>query len=301
MKELSIVVPIYNEEKSINSLFSNLRKISIQLNSGVEFILVNDGSNDKSKEILDKCVNENKDLKINLINKSRNCGYGAALKTGIKNSISNNIFIIDCDDTYPIENIKDHYDFFLKKNIDMLIGDRTKSILKNKMSLLSPKFYGRTLIKFFAIFLVRKKINDLNSGYRFFKKNLIIDYFKIMPDKFSFSSTSTMLFILNEYNVKFTEIDYFKRLGKSKIRPLYDFFNFLNLILSLMIYIKPLKIFLPLFVMFFTSGFVLIILRIFFVEQFLFTGSILILISLILLFIGYLFDFLIRISFNKEH
>ena len=54
MKELSIVVPIYNEEKSINSLFSNLRKISIQLNSAVEFILVNDGSNDKSKEILDK-------------------------------------------------------------------------------------------------------------------------------------------------------------------------------------------------------------------------------------------------------
>ncbi|MDC0944887.1 glycosyltransferase family 2 protein [Candidatus Pelagibacter sp.] len=301
MKYISIVVPIFNEEKSINTLFVNIKTINRELNSAVEFVLVNDGSTDLTKNIIENNLNENRNIKIKLINKERNCGYGSALKTGIRNASYENLMIIDCDDTYPINNIKKHLDFFLKNNIDMLIGDRSKSIIKKKISFLDPKFYGRIFIKFFAIFLIRKTINDLNSGYRFFKKRLIIDYFKILPDKFSFSSTSTMLFILNEYNVKFVEIEYYKRIGKSKIRPFYDFFNFLNLILSILIFIKPLKIFLPLFVIFFFSGSLLIILRIFFIKQFFLTGSVLIIISLIFLFIGYLFEFLIRINFNKDN
>jgi hypothetical protein len=96
-----------------------------------------------------------------------------------------------------------------------------------------------------ANFLTNYKIPDLNSGLRLFKKNSLLKFLHILPDGFSFTTTITIAMITNNLNVKYISIDYDKRIGKSKIRPIYDTLNFISLITRMVIYFKPLRVLMP--------------------------------------------------------
>jgi glycosyltransferase involved in cell wall biosynthesis len=289
---ITMVIPIFNEVNSIDALHKNIIKLNKISKNKITYILVNDGSTDKTRQ---KLKHLSKYKNVILINKDQNEGYGAALKTGIKYVKTSDIVITDCDSTYPFDKIDLHYKIFKKNKLNLLIGDRTKHILSSKNNLFNLKLYGRTIIKYFSMLLTGKKINDLNSGYRFFKKENILKYLYIFPDGFSFSSTNTIInVILNYKKVEWVPIKYFKRVGKSKIKPISDFTNFLKIIFATTLFLKPLRIFFPIFLFSFSIGLILIILRIFFIKKFLFSGVILILISINFLFFGYLFDFLTR-------
>ena len=75
-----------------------------------------------------------------------------------------------------------------------------------------------------------------------------------MPDGFSFTTTITLALLTNGYQVKYIPIDYYKREGKSKIRPVRDTMNFLQLIIKTVLYFNPLKIFIPLGLILLLSG-----------------------------------------------
>ncbi len=233
---LSVIIPVYNEEKNI---LSTLQRVHFSLKNVVnnfEIIIVNDGSKDKTQSLLDKKYSD-----FVLIEHKSNRGYGASLKTGIKKSKYDIIAIIDADGTYPIESFPE-----LLKHIsdyDMVVGTRTTK----KRHIPYLRRPAKWMLNKFASFIVKENIKDVNSGMRIFKKKKCEKYWNLYPEGFSFTTTITMSFIMDNLTIKNIPIDYFKRSGKSKIHPIKDTYNFLLLILRISMLFNPLRIFMPVF------------------------------------------------------
>jgi glycosyltransferase involved in cell wall biosynthesis len=230
---VSIVIPAYNEEKGILGTIDGVVEAIKPLSIEYELIVVNDGSTDKTAKIV-----ENKN--VNIINHKENKGYGASIKTGIRCSQYENILIIDADGTYPPKHIPDLLELAI--NYDMVVGARVSSNVKIPLVRKPAKWFITKL----ASYLTGTKIPDLNSGLRVMRKEVVEKYIRILPDGFSFTSTITLAMLTNGYIVKYVPINYFRRQGKSKIKPIQDTLNFIQLIIRTVLYFNPLKVFVPL-------------------------------------------------------
>ena len=235
-KAVSIVIPAFNEEDGIKRVLSELVKCLIDNGLEYEIIVVNDGSYDNTGSIASSISG------IRVVTHDKNRGYGASLKTGIRYAKYENICITDADGTYPNERIPKLVAMFEKGNFDMVIGARIGKNVKIPLIRRPAKWSISKL----ANYLTDTKIPDLNSGLRVMKKDVVKKYLNILPDGFSFTSTITMAMLTNGYRVKYVPIDYFERKGKSKIRPIYDTLNFIQLIIRTSLYFNPLKVFVPL-------------------------------------------------------
>ncbi len=232
IKNLSIIIPAYNEEDGISSVLDETIKIMEQSSINYEIIVVNDGSTDETAKIAGN-------KSVRLINHQINKGYGAALKTGIRKAKYPLICITDADGTYSPQYIPK-----LMKQIDdtdMIVGSRTGSNVAVPLMRKPAKWILNSL----ANYLTGIKIPDLNSGLRIFSKEVINLFSPICPNGFSFTTTITLALLTNNYSVSFIPINYEHRIGKSKIRPIRDSINFFNLIIRTIIYFAPLKIFTP--------------------------------------------------------
>ncbi len=235
---LSIILPVYNEQKAIEETISQLSQVKNNIDFNVEIILINDGSNDRTEVILRKLSQED----FRIIHHQRNLGYGAALKTGVRAAKYAHIAITDADNTYPNDRIPEFFHKVLEKDIDMMVGARTgKSV---KISLIRK--FAKWILNKIANYLANVKIPDINSGFRIMKKEVVESFFKILPNGFSFTTTITLAMEINGFSVKYEPINYFGRKGKSKFKPIEDTLNFLQLIIRTILYFNPLKIFIPL-------------------------------------------------------
>ncbi len=177
----------------------------------------------------------------------KNRGYGAALKTGIKAAKNEILVITDADGTYPSTMIP----VLLEKidNADMVVGSRTGKNVHIPLIRRPAKWILRKL----AAYITGENIPDLNSGLRCFRKKAIMQYLPILSDKFSFTTTSTVAMLSDNFRVIYTPIDYLPRVGKSKIVP-WDFVNFMTLVVRLSMLFNPLRIFLPVASLFIIMG-----------------------------------------------
>jgi hypothetical protein len=96
-----------------------------------------------------------------------------------------------------------------------------------------------------ANWMAGARIPDLNSGLRVFRKQVAQQFLRILPDGFSFTATITLAMFESGYRVKYVPINYHRRAGRSKIRPIYDTLNIVQLVLRTTMYFAPLKVFLP--------------------------------------------------------
>lgn len=234
MHSVSIVIPCYNEENSIETTVVSIHEtLKNAHNIKYEIIVVDDGSKDNTANIIKKldCIS---------IRHDTNRGYGAAIKTGIRYSNYNLIAIIDADKTYPIEILPEMLSYF--PECDMVVGARIGENVHISLIRRPAKWFLRTL----ANYLTSSHIPDLNSGFRIFKKDIVERFWGIFPPGFSFTTTITLTCLSNDYIVKFVPIDYHKREGKSKIKPISDTLNFISLIVRTILLFNPLKIFFPL-------------------------------------------------------
>lgn len=250
MEKLSIVIPVYNEEKAINGALEFFKNL-LEKNPDLEVIFVDDGSTDDTLQILKNNIHS----RMILLAHDKNKGYGAAIKSGVKVASHNYIAITDADGSYPNERILEFFQILLEENADMVIGARTGKVVRMAFFRKFPKYFLRKL----AEYLSGSTIPDLNSGLRVVRKELIQKSLKYLPEGFSFTSTLTLFLLSNNNKILYYPINYYKRMGKSKIKPFRDTMNFLQLIIRTVMFFNPLKVFLPLSIFFILLSFVVLI------------------------------------------
>ncbi len=252
---VSVVIPIFNEQASIATTIEAIDRELAQTSVTYEVIAVNDGSTDNTSAILHEIKARYPQLII--LEHETNIGYGAALKTGITKTAYDRILIIDADQTYPTEEIPRLLE--TSREFDMVVGSRVGPDAKIPLM----RRPAKSLLKWLAQFLSNRQIPDLNSGFRIFKKEIAVNSYHMLPDGFSFTSTLTLLSLHRGYTVNFVPTPYFKREGKSKIKPIRDTLNFLQLILRTILYVNPLRIFMPASMFFFSISIILFVIRVF--------------------------------------
>jgi glycosyltransferase involved in cell wall biosynthesis len=229
---LAAVIPAYNEEVGIGPVLDGLKDALERGGWPFEIIVVDDGSSDRTAQI---AAARGAAVVQHPVNK----GYGAALKSGIRRAAAPYILIIDADGTYPSDAIPKLLD--LARDNDMVVGARTGASVHIPMVRRPAKWFLTRL----ATYLSSTKIPDLNSGLRIFRRDRAVHFFPILPAGFSFTTTITLALLCNDYRVAYVPIDYSKRSGRSKIRPIRDTLNFLVLILRAILHFNPMRIFFP--------------------------------------------------------
>lgn len=234
---VSVVVPAYNEEHGIGQVLGQLEEVLGAAGHAYEILVVDDGSDDKTAAVAESFGGG-----VKVLRHHANRGYGAALKTGIRHASFETICITDADGTYPNSQIPRLLDRLASSDCDMVVGARTGDSVAHPLSRRPAKWMLGQL----ASYVVGESIPDMNSGLRAFKREVAERMFEVLPDGFSFTTTITVGMLTNAYLVEYEPIDYHPRIGTSKIRPIRDTLNFVQLILKMGIYFAPLKVFLPL-------------------------------------------------------
>lgn len=229
---VSIIIPAYNEQAGVASQIDGVREVMQSHGMGHEIIVVDDGSEDATGE---KAI----EAGARVLRKPENQGYGAAIKTGILAAKHDTIVIIDADGTYPADQIPNLVRRL--QTADMVVGARTGDNVRIPWVRRPAKW----LLGLMAKRLSGQSIPDLNSGLRTFRRDCVTQYFSILSNKFSFTTTVTLALLADDYRVVYHPINYYERVGKSKIRP-RNFIDFAILVLRMAMLFQPLKIFAPL-------------------------------------------------------
>lgn len=241
-RSVSVVIPAFNEEAAVRQSIIELREMFDATDIDAEIIVVDDGSRDLT-------AREAKAAGARVIQHRSNRGYGASLKTGIIAASNDVIAITDADGTYPASYLPAMLDEL--EQTDMVVGSRTGADVNIPLSRKPAKWFLRVM----ANYVSATKIPDLNSGLRVFRRDVAMQYFAILSDQFSFTTTITLAMLCDKYAVTYLPIDYRKRQGKSKIMP-WDAGSFAVLIMRVAMLFRPLRVFLPIAVICVTYGLV---------------------------------------------
>ena len=162
---LSIVVPVFNEEKTLLQILKKLRNLETYCT--LEIIVVNDGSFDDSKNILEK----NPKLFSKVIHLEKNSGKGKAVIEGLRNCTFEFVLMQDADLEYDPHDIINFLEEYKKNNYDLIMGSR---FIGNKRTVLHFwHMLGNKLITFLFNFLNNTTFSDIYCCYCMFKKELI--------------------------------------------------------------------------------------------------------------------------------
>jgi glycosyltransferase involved in cell wall biosynthesis len=203
---VTIVIPAHNEEHGIEDGIGAVEKALRSSGWEYEIIVVDDGSSDATGERA-----EQQGVKVLRLDTNR--GYGSALKAGIALAKFDWVVIIDADGTYPGAEIPRMLER-LPSN-DMVVGARIGRNVEDPRMRRPAKWILRKL----GGYLAGQEIPDLNSGMRVIRKSLVDQFAHILPSGFSFTTTITLALISSGYSVSYVPIDYYRRVGKSKINP----------------------------------------------------------------------------------
>jgi len=238
IEPFTVVIPAFNEEAGIQPVIHELQQGLADYD--FKLIVVDDGSEDRTAELA-------REAGATVLSQPVNRGYGASLKTGIRQASHDNIVIIDADGTYPVAAIPSLVAGLAE--YEMVVGARIGA----NVSIPLIRRPAKRVLQWLASYLAGRKIPDLNSGLRAMKRDLVLQYAFLLPSGFSFTTTITLAALCRDHLVDYQKIDYRARVGKSKIRP-HHAFDFLILILRTIVYFNPLKVFLPLGAVFVFTG-----------------------------------------------
>lgn len=235
MTSVSIVIPCFNDTVTLPVVLEELKQAISQLpHINWEIIVVDDHSD---VPVADFLAARNADEDVLVITHPVNRGYGASLKTGIRNSHGGYILTMDADgqhDPACFPDVLRDLEFY-----DLVVGSRESGGV--------PLFRrpGKWFLSKLLNCIMGQKIPDMNSGLRVMKREKIFSYMHLCSEKFSFSLSSTMAFCSETSAVNFVPISCRKRgTGRSRVGVAVAFTTLLK-ILRLGVVFRPLRVFLP--------------------------------------------------------
>lgn len=229
MSKVSIVIPAKNEALALAGLLSEL-KVKYP---NYEIIVVNDGSEDHTSDV---CA-ENDVLEVKHVYSK---GNGAAIKAGARKASGEIIVFMDGDGQHAPSDVSRLLES-ISEGYDMVVGARTMASQASVGRGLANGFYNRL-----ASFMTGHRIQDLTSGFRAVRASKFREFLYLLPNGFSYPTTSTMAFFRAGYSVSYISINAADRVGKSHIKPLKDGLRFLLIIFKIGTLYSPLKLFTPL-------------------------------------------------------
>lgn len=229
---ISIIIPALNERDAISSTVDRVKRVLESAGlQPYEIVVVDDGSVDGTGDLA-------RAAGARVITHPHNVGYGRSLKDGIISASYEIICITDADGSYPIERIPELVAEY-RRGFDMVVGARTGKYYRESV-VKSPL---RWILKHIVQYTANRKIADINSGLRVFGKSSITKYFAHLSDTFSFTTSLTLTYMMNSKFVKYHEIEYHERVGRSKVHLFRDSMRTLQYILEAATYYNPMKIF----------------------------------------------------------
>jgi glycosyltransferase involved in cell wall biosynthesis len=238
-QSVSIILPAKNEAESLDRLLPVLRR---NFPDG-EIIVVNDGSTDNTVEICEQ-------NQVTVITHVYSMGNGAAIKTGARNASGDILMFMDADGQHNPDDINRLIEK-IHEGYDMAVGARQ---INTHASL--PRRIGNTVYNRLASIMTGYPIMDLTSGFRAARARHFRKFLYLLPNKFSYPTTSTMAFFRSGLPVAYVPIKAMNRAGegKSHIRLFHDGFRFLIIILKIGALFSPMRFFLPISGLLFITG-----------------------------------------------
>jgi len=170
--KLSIIIPVFNEEKTIGEIVKKVLGVNLPIKFIKEIIIVNDGSVDKTIDILQGF----KQKQIKIFTHIKNLGKGAAIRTGIKNSTGEIIIIQDADLEYDPNDYSKLLEPILNKQAQVVFGTRLINyplyIWGQRKTVLPSHLIGNKFLTFLTNFLYDGKLTDMETGYKLFRSNV---------------------------------------------------------------------------------------------------------------------------------
>lgn len=237
MSRISIILPAKNEAAALKDLLPRLTAVQ----PGAEIIVVDDGSTDNTREV---CAASG----VLCLSSPYSMGNGAAIKRGARKASGEILVFMDGDGQHDPADIA-RLVARLDAGYDMVVGARDWE---------SQAGVGRglanTLYNWLATRMTGHVVADLTSGFRAARAERFREFIHLLPNGFSYPTTSTMAFFRSAYGVAYEPIKAAERVGKSHIKPLKDGVRFLLIIFKIATLYSPLKLFVPASFLFFALG-----------------------------------------------
>jgi glycosyltransferase involved in cell wall biosynthesis len=236
---------MYNEEEAVADDLRGIQQTMNDSNLEYEIIVVDDGSTDNCAAVVSQFED------VQLIRHPRNRGTGAARTSGLKAARGEIVVMTDADGTYPNHEMPTLIDL-VQSGHSMAIGARQREAGTMPWLRAPAKWFIRQL----ASYLTATRIPDLNSGLRAFDRETALQYLRLLPTTHSWVSTITIAMLSDGHSVAWHPIDYYPRKGRSSFHPLTDTYNYISLVVRSVMYFNPLKVFLPVSLLFLLVGLV---------------------------------------------
>ncbi len=233
-RDVSVVIPAYNEQAGIAAVVLGLRAGGF-----LEVLVVDDGSSDQTAAEAEKAG-------ARVLRHPYNKGNGASVKTGLREARGSVVLLMDADGQHDPDEAQSIYGPI--GEYDMVIGARRAK----DQSL--PRALGNLLFSTLASWLTGRPIPDLTSGYRAAKREHMLEILHLLPNGFSYPTTSCLAFLKAGFSVRFAAIKARPRVGKSKIKLVQDGVRFLLIILKIVTLYSPLRVFFPIAATAFVAG-----------------------------------------------
>lgn len=235
--KISIILPCRNEAVPLQGLLARIRQVLPE----AEVLVVDDASTDASAAVC-------RAAGVRLIRHPYQKGNGAAIKSGARAATGDILVFMDADgqhDPADIPRLLERLD----QGFDLVVGARCSASQASVARGFANRIYNRL-----ATYMTGQPVLDLTSGFRAARAERFREFLYLLPNGFSYPTTSTMAFFRAGYDVSYVPITAGQRTGKSHLRPLQDGLRFLLIIFKIGTLYSPLKIFLPVSLLFFVLG-----------------------------------------------
>ena len=234
---LSVVLPAKSESAAIGHTVTAIRRLYPR----AEVIVINDGSTDDTAQLAEAAG-------ARVVTHPYSQGNGAAIKTGARAAQGDVIVFMDADGQHDPADIA-RLLARLQEGYDMVVGARQKGSQASVGRGLANRFYN-----WLASYMTGHRVEDLTSGFRAVRADKFREFLYLLPNGFSYPTTSTMAFFRAGYSVAYEPIHAARRVGKSHIRLLRDGTRFLLIIFKIGTLFSPLKLFAPVALAMFLLG-----------------------------------------------